>query len=70
MDLGVHAATIWACYGVVAAIIGGLIIWLIVDGRQLAGQIARLEARGIRRRSSAAEDGITGDANPEPNARP
>jgi heme exporter protein D len=70
MDLGPHAATIWACYASVAAVLGGLIAWLVADGRRLAAEIARLEARGIRRRSSpasAAEPRSPSD--PEPNTR-
>ncbi len=62
MDLGKHAATIWMCYGVVALVISGLILWLNLDGRRLARQLASLEERGIRRRS--AETG-----EPEPNTR-
>jgi heme exporter protein D len=52
MDLGPHAGTIWACYASVAAVLGGLIVWLVADGRRLAGEIQRLEAQGIRRRSA------------------
>ena len=51
MNLGPHAAFIWACYGLVALVIGMLIAWLGLDGRRLARELAALEARGIRRRS-------------------
>jgi heme exporter protein D len=54
MDLGPHAAFIWAAYGIVATMIGGLIAWLVADGRRQARRLADLEARGVRRRSSAA----------------
>lgn len=53
MDLGPHAVFIWAAYGIVATVIGGLIAWLVVDGRRQVRRLADLEARGVRRRSSA-----------------
>ena len=52
MDLGPHAATIALCYAAVTIAIGSLIAWLVVDGHDLAKQLADLEARGIRRRSA------------------
>ncbi len=51
MDLGPHAAYIWASYGIAAAIIAALIWWLVVDGRRQQRLIAELESRGVRRRS-------------------
>ena len=51
MDLGPHAAFIWAAYGVAAAVIGGLIAWFHYDGRRQQQLIDELEARGVRRRS-------------------
>lgn len=59
MDLGPHTIFIVAAYGFVAVVLGGLIGWLWLDGRSLARQLAELEARGIRRRSSggAGSDG-------------
>lgn len=53
MDLGKHAVFIWASYAAVGIAIGGLIGWLILDGRRHTARLAELEARGIRRRSSA-----------------
>lgn len=63
MDLGPHAAFIWASYAVVALVLAALIIWLIAEGRQLRRRLQDLEARGIRRRSAAhstRQDGKTG----------
>ena len=57
LDLGPHAAFIWWSYLIVAAVIGGLIAWLIADGRRMQRQLDALDARGIRRRS----------ANPDPH---
>jgi len=52
MDLGPHAAFIWASYAVVALVIALLIAWLIADGRQQQRRLEQLEARGVRRRSA------------------
>jgi heme exporter protein D len=52
LDLGKHAVFIWSSYAVVAIVIAGLIAWLIVEGRKYQRQIAQLEARGTRRRST------------------
>lgn len=57
MDLGPHAAFIWISYAAVAAVIGGLIAWLIADGRRQLAALKALEDRGVRRRSSSG----TGD---------
>lgn len=53
MDLGPHALYIWASYAVVALVLAGLIGWLVFDGRHQQRRLADLEARGVRRRSSA-----------------
>lgn len=52
MDLGPHASFIWSAYAVVIVVIGVLIAWLVVDGRQLERRLADLAARGIKRRSA------------------
>ncbi len=57
MDLGPHAAFIIASYAVVAAVMLGLIMWLLADGRRHQRALAALEARGVRRRSSAEDGG-------------
>jgi len=51
MDLGPHAAFIWASYAVVALVLAGLATWLALDGRHQQRLIDELDARGIRRRS-------------------
>lgn len=56
MDLGPHAAFIWLSYAAVASVIGGLIVWLIADGRRQQSALKALEDRGVRRRSAAAEE--------------
>ncbi len=57
MDLGPHAAFIIASYAVVAVVMLGLIAWLLADGRRHQRALAALEARGVRRRSSAEDNG-------------
>ena len=51
MDLGPHAAFVWAAYGAVAAVLTLMVAWLVLDGRRQQRLIDELEARGIRRRS-------------------
>ena len=53
MDLGPHAAFVWASYSIVAAVLAALIAWLVLDGRRQQRLINELEARGVRRRSTA-----------------
>ena len=57
MDLGPHAAFIWASYFAVTIVIGGLIMWLIADGRRQQSALQDLEKRGIKRRSSTGQTG-------------
>lgn len=52
MDLGPHAAFIWASYGVVTIVLAGLITWLIADGRRQQKLLREFEMRGVRRRSA------------------
>ncbi len=51
-DMGPHAAFIWSAYGVVGLTLGGLIAWLMLDGKRQARALAELEARGVKRRSA------------------
>jgi heme exporter protein D len=53
MDLGPHALFIEAAYAIVVIVLGGLIAWLVADGRRQQGLIDTMERRGIRRRSDA-----------------
>jgi heme exporter protein D len=57
MDLGPHAAFIIASYGAVAAVMIGLVAWLLLDGRRHRRALEGLEARGVRRRSRAEDAG-------------
>jgi heme exporter protein D len=52
MDLGPHAAFIWASYGAFVVIIGLLIGWTLYDGRRQANALADADRRGLRRRSA------------------
>ena len=51
MDLGPHAAFIWAAYATVAVVLAALVVWLVLDGRRQRHLVEELEARGVRRRS-------------------
>jgi heme exporter protein D len=51
MDLGPHAAFIWAAYAAVAVVLAALAAWLVLDGRRQQQLVDELEARGVRRRS-------------------
>jgi len=51
-DLGPHASFIWLSYAAVALVVGGLIAWLMLDGREQQRRLDELAARGVRRRSS------------------
>jgi len=52
MDLGPHAAFIWASYAAFAVVIGLLIGWTLFDGRRQAKALADAERRGLKRRSA------------------
>lgn len=54
MDLGPHAAFIWASYAAFFVIIGLLIAWIVFDGRRQAAALADADRRGLRRRSAEA----------------
>ncbi len=63
MNLGPHQAFIWLSYLAVALAVGGLIAWLIADGRRHERRLAELEARGVRRRSGASISNVDQDPN-------
>jgi len=54
MDLGPHAAFIWAAYGATGIVLAALAAWLALDGRRQRRLLDELEARGVRRRSHQA----------------
>ncbi len=54
LDLGPHASFIWAAYGIVTVVIGAMIAWLVLDGREQERRLADFAARGVKRRASRA----------------
>lgn len=62
LDLGPHAAFIWASYAATALVVGGLTAWIIVSDRQLRRDLAALEAGGARRRSARSNRTIQAKA--------
>jgi len=57
MDLGPHAAFIWASYAAAAAVLAGLVAWLVFDGWRQGQALADLEAQGVTRRSAGQDAG-------------
>jgi heme exporter protein D len=55
MDLGPHAAFILSAYAATALILGGLILWVLLDHRAQTRKLAHFEDRGVARRSDAAK---------------
>jgi heme exporter protein D len=53
--LGDHAGFIVAAYGLAALTVAGLVLRAALDYRSQRAALARLEARGARRRSAAGE---------------
>jgi heme exporter protein D len=51
MDLGPHAAFIWASYAAVAIVLLLVVAWLLWDGHRQRLLLEDLESRGVRRRS-------------------
>ncbi len=52
MDLGQHAAFIWAAYGATALVIAGLVVRAVFEERHQKKALIKLEAQGVRRRSA------------------
>ena len=57
MELGPHAAYIWAAYASAAVGLAALVAWLVLDGRRQQHLVDELEARGVRRRSTEPQRG-------------
>jgi heme exporter protein D len=55
MDLGPHAAFVWAAYGATAAVLAALAAWLVFDGRRQQRLIDELDARGVRRHADVPD---------------
>jgi heme exporter protein D len=51
--LGAHGAFILASYAIAALVVALLVGWVIVDHRVQVRRLAAMEARGVRRRSTA-----------------
>jgi heme exporter protein D len=52
MNLGPHAAFIWASYAATALVVALLIAFLVLEGRRYRRHLDSLEARGITRRGN------------------
>ena len=56
MNLGPHAAFIMSAYVVAIAIVAGLIVWVVLDRRQLTRMLDALESQGLTRRSGRTNE--------------
>jgi heme exporter protein D len=56
MNLGPHAAFIMSAYVTAIAIVAGLIVWVVLDRRQLTRMLDALEAQGLTRRSGRTNE--------------
>jgi heme exporter protein D len=57
MNFGPHAVFIVAAYAAAVAIVAGLVVWVVLDRRQLVRMLAALEAQGFTRRSGRDTEG-------------
>jgi heme exporter protein D len=58
MNIGPHAGFIVAAYAVACLVVAGLIVWIVVDHRAQARQLAELEQSGATRRSARAREAV------------
>jgi heme exporter protein D len=56
MHLGPHATFIVIAYAAAAAIVAGLIAWIVLDRLQLTRMLDTLEAQGFTRRSGRTNE--------------
>jgi len=56
MDLGPHAAFVWTAYGLVAAVLALLVIWLVADGRKQRRLLDALGTRGENPRGRSRDE--------------
>jgi heme exporter protein D len=56
---GEHGGYILGSYVAAVLIMGGLIAWVLIDGKQVRQKLAALEAAGIRRASSQSKTSRT-----------
>ncbi|MGN6467262.1 MAG: heme exporter protein CcmD [Rhizobiaceae bacterium] len=52
-----HPWFVAAAYGISAIVIGGVVLWALLDGRGRRRGIVELETSGVRRRSERNEAG-------------
>ena len=64
MDLGPHAVFIVMAYAATGLIVAGLIVRAALDYRAQTRALARLEARGLRRRSDSSPLPACGERSP------
>jgi len=55
MNLGPHAGFIVTAYAVAAAVVAGLITWIVVDHRAQTRNLEDLDRSGVTRRSVREE---------------
>lgn len=55
LELGKHAVFIIASYGVTAAVLLGLVAWVVLGERSQQRILRDLEARGVTRRGRSGE---------------
>ncbi len=56
MQLGPHAVFIVTAYAAAAAIVAGLVLWVVLDRLRLTRALDTLEAQGFSRRSGRASE--------------
>jgi heme exporter protein D len=57
VNLGPYAGFIVAAYAAAVVVVGGLVLWVVLDRRHLIRMIEDIEARGITRRSEGSREG-------------
>jgi heme exporter protein D len=57
VELGPYAEFIISAYGAAVAIVAGLVLWVVLDGRQLQRTLEKAEVKGLMRRSARAGEG-------------
>jgi heme exporter protein D len=56
VELGPYAAFIVSAYAAAAAIVAGLILWVVLDRRQLQRMLEQAERKGWTRRSEREDE--------------
>lgn len=50
-----HAFYIYGAWGIAGVVVIGAVLYTLIENFRLQGEIKRLEAKGIRRRSAGAQ---------------